>query len=106
MRATQEQHSTVWDLPGAMASGQGALEGDIEWLGSPLDINYPTLSGSFALSVDNGRFLKVETGNAARLLSLLSLQSLSRTLLFDGGSQFSEGFAYSSIRADATSNRA
>jgi len=87
---------------GAMASGSGVLEGDVDWLGSPLDINYPTLTGTLALSVDNGRFLKVDTGNAARLLSLLSLQSLSRTLLFDGGSQFAEGFAYSSIRADAT----
>ena len=87
---------------GAMAAGHGALEGDIEWLGSPLDIDYATLSGKLALSVDDGRFLKVSTGNAARLLSLLSLQSLSRTLLFDFGRQFSEGFAYTSIRADAT----
>lgn len=86
---------------GAMASGSGALEGEVEWLGSPLDINYPTLTGTLALSLDNGRFLKVETGNAARLLSLLSLQSLSRTLLFDGRSQFADGFAYNSIRADA-----
>ena len=87
---------------GAMASGQGALEGDIEWLGSPLDIDYASLSGKLALSLDNGRFLKADTGNAARLLSLLSLQSLSRTLLFDAGRPFSEGFAYNSIRADAT----
>ncbi len=86
---------------GAMAAGQGAFEGDVEWLGSPLDIDYPTLSGKLALSLDKGRFLKVETGNAARLLSLLSLQSLSRTLLFDGGRQFADGFAYNSIRADA-----
>ncbi len=89
-------------FPGAMAAGHGALEGDIEWLGSPLDIDYPTLSGKLTLSVDDGRFLKVDTGNAARLLSLLSLQSLSRTLLFDVGRPFSEGFAYTSIRADAT----
>ncbi|MBA2412780.1 MAG: TIGR02099 family protein [Burkholderiaceae bacterium] len=86
---------------GAMAAGSGALEGDVEWLGSPLDIDYPTLSGKLALSLDNGRFLKIDTGNAGRLLSLLSLQSLSRNL-FDGGRRFSEGFAYSTIRADAT----
>jgi len=86
---------------GAMASGAGTLDGDVEWLGSPLDINYPSLTGTLALSVDNGRFLKVETGNAARLLGLLSLQSLSRTFS-DGGGQFADGFAYSSIRADAT----
>ena len=33
---------------GAMAAGHGALEGDIEWLGSPLDIDYATLSGKLA----------------------------------------------------------
>ena len=87
---------------GAMAAGQGAIEGDIEWVGSPLDIDYATLSGNLALSLDDGRFLKVNTGGAARLLGLLSLQSLSRTLLFDGGRPFAEGFAYNSIRADAT----
>lgn len=86
---------------GAMAAGQGAIEGDIEWVGSPLDIDYATLSGKLALSLDDGRFLKVNTGRAARLLGLLSLQSLSRTLLFDAGRPFSEGFAYNSIRADA-----
>jgi len=83
-----------------MAAGTGTLEGDVGWYGTPLDIDYPTLSGTLALSLDNGRFLKVETGKAARLLSLLSLQSLSRTLLFDTR-QFSDGFAYNSIRADA-----
>ena len=87
---------------GAMAAGRGGLEGDVEWLGSPLDIDYATLSGRLGLTLDDGKFLQVNTGNAARLLGLLSLQSLSRTLLFDGGRQFSEGFAYSSIRADAT----
>lgn len=86
---------------GAMASGSGLLEGDVEWRGSPLDIDYPTLTGKLALNLDNGRFLKVNTGNAARLLSLLSLQSLSRTM-FDGGRQFAGGFAFNSIRADAT----
>ncbi len=86
---------------GAMAAGQGALEGDVEWIGSPLDIDYATLSGKLALSLDNGRFLKVNTGGTARLLTLLSLQSLSRTLLFDAGSAFSEGFAFKTIRADA-----
>jgi uncharacterized protein YhdP len=87
---------------GAMASGQGFFEGEVEWAGSPLDVDYPTLTGKLALSLDDGRFLRVDAGNAGRLLSLLSLQSLSRTLLFDAGQSFAEGFAYQSIRADAT----
>lgn len=91
--------------PNALARGTGRVEGDVQWLGSPLDIDYPTLTGRVNVAVDNGRFLKVDPGNAARLLALLSLQSLGRNLAADGGSQFAEGFAFTSIRADATIDR-
>jgi uncharacterized protein (TIGR02099 family) len=91
--------------PDALSRAAGRVEGEVNWLGSPLDIDYPTLSGRVNLAVDNGRFLKVDTGNAARLLALLSLQSLGRNLAADGGAQFSEGFAFTSIRADATIER-
>jgi uncharacterized protein (TIGR02099 family) len=91
--------------PAALSRGTGRVEGDVQWLGSPLGIDYPTLSGRISIEVDNGRFLKVDPGNAARLLALLSLQSIGRTLAADGGSQFAEGFAFASIRADATIDR-
>src|SRR5512143_1348302 len=84
-------------FPDALSRGSGRVEGEVTWLGSPLDIDYPTLSGRVNLSVDNGRFLKVDAGNAARLLALLSLQSLGRNLGADGGSEFAEGFAFTSI---------
>ncbi len=89
----------------ALSNGSGRVEGEVQWLGSPLDIDYPSLSGRLNVAIDNGRFLKVDTGNAARLLALLSLQSLGRNLAADGGRQFTEGFAFSSIRADATIER-
>lgn len=92
-------------FPDALSRGSGRVEGEVSWTGSPLDIDYPTLSGRLKLSVDNGRFLKVDTGNAARLLALLSLQSLGRNLAADGGEQFTEGFAFTSIRADAAVER-
>jgi len=85
-----------------MARGHGTLSGDLDWLGSPLELNYPTLSGKLQLQLDDGRFTKVEPGNAARLLALLSLQALSRTLGSGAGDSFAEGFAFSSIVADAT----
>jgi uncharacterized protein YhdP len=92
-------------FPGALSRGVAKLEGEVGWLGSPLDIDYPTLAGRVALAVDNGRFLKVDPGSAARLLGLLSLQSLSRTVAVDAGRQFGEGFAFGSIRADAKIER-
>jgi uncharacterized protein (TIGR02099 family) len=92
-------------FPGALSRGVAKLEGEVGWLGSPLDIDYPTLAGRVSLAVDNGRFLKVDPGSAARLLALLSLQSLSRTVAVDAGRQFGEGFAFGSIRADAKIER-
>jgi uncharacterized protein (TIGR02099 family) len=92
-------------FPDALSKGAGRLEGDLAWSGSPVTIDYPSLSGRVKLAVDNGRFLKVDAGNAARLLALLSLQSLSRALQTDSGRQFAEGFAFTSIRADASVER-
>lgn len=92
-------------MPGAVAGGHGKLEGHLEWVGSPLEIDYPTLAGAMSLNVENGRFKQVDTRGAGRLLSLLSLQSLSRILLTDSRRSFGEGFAFDTIRADATVNR-
>jgi uncharacterized protein YhdP len=89
-------------IPGAVARGHGKLEGNLEWIGSPLEIDYPTMAGALSLRVEDGRFLKVDTRGAGRLLMLLSLQSLSKTLITDTRESFGEGFAFSSIRADAT----
>lgn len=92
-------------IPGAVAGGHGKLDGKLEWTGSPLDIDYATLSGTLGLLVEDGRFLRVDNRGAGRLLTLLSLQSLSRTLLADTRDTFGEGFAFSTIRADATVTR-
>ncbi len=92
-------------IPGAVAGGHGKLDGKLEWTGSPLDIDYATLSGKLGLLVEDGRFLRVDNRGAGRLLTLLSLQSLSRTLLADTRDTFGEGFAFSAIRADATVTR-
>jgi uncharacterized protein YhdP len=89
-------------MAGAVAGGKGKLEGKLDWSGSPFDIDYASLGGTLALRVENGRFLKVDNRGAGRLLTLLSLQSLSRTLLTDTRENFGEGFSFSVIKADAT----
>ncbi len=92
-------------IPGAVSRGHGKLEGKLEWIGSPLEIDYPTLTGAMSLRVDDGRFMQVDNRGAGRLLTLLSLQSLSRTLMTDARESFGEGFAFSVIKADATVTR-
>jgi uncharacterized protein (TIGR02099 family) len=85
----------------AMRAGNGRLEGQVAWQGSPLALHYPSLSGRFNVSLAKGQFLKADPG-VAKLLGVLSLQSLPRRLLLDFRDVFSEGFSYDVIRGDVT----
>ncbi|MES1161522.1 MAG: AsmA-like C-terminal region-containing protein, partial [Rhizobacter sp.] len=84
---------------GVVRGGKGQLSGQIAWVGSPFALDYPTLAGQINVAVDSGQFLKVEPG-AARLLGVLSLQSLPRRLSLDFRDLFQEGFAFDSITGD------
>jgi len=88
-------------MPGVVRQGNGKIEGQASWLGSPLKPDYPTLSGALAVNVVNGQFLKAEPG-LAKLLGVLSLQALPRRLTLDFRDVFSEGFAFDFLRGDVT----
>lgn len=81
--------------------GQGRVEGQVSWLGSPITLDYPSLSGSFNINVETGQFLKTDPG-IGKLLNVLSLQSLPRRFTLDFRDVFSEGFAFDFFRGDAT----
>ncbi|MES2992375.1 MAG: YhdP family protein [Pseudomonadota bacterium] len=84
---------------GAVRGGKGQLAGQIGWSGSPFALDYPSLTGQISVAVESGQFLKVDPG-AARLLGVLSLQSLPRRLSLDFRDLFQEGFAFDSITGD------
>jgi uncharacterized protein (TIGR02099 family) len=88
----------------AVRGGKGSLAGQVSWLGSPLALDYPSLSGQVNVAIDSGQFLKVQPG-AARLLSVLSLQSLPRRLALDFRDLFQEGFAFDSLTGDVSINQ-
>jgi len=79
--------------------GRGKLEGQVAWLGSPLSLDYPSMSGAFTVNVETGQFLKADPG-IAKLLGVLSLQALPRRLVLDFRDVFSEGFAFDFLRGD------
>ena len=83
-----------------MRGGKGRIEGAVGWLGSPLALDYASLSGQLKADIERGQFLKVEPG-AAKLLGVLSLQALPRRLVLDFRDVFSEGFAFDFVRGDA-----
>ena len=86
--------------PQAVRDGKGKIEGQLAWSGSPLGLDYPSLSGKFNINIEKGQFLKTEPG-AARLLGVLNLQALPRRLTLDFSDIFSDGFAFDFFRGDA-----
>jgi len=68
----------------------------LSWVGSPSDIDYPTLTGNLVLEAAKGQFVKLEPG-IGKLLGILSLQSLPRRISLDFRDIFSEGFAFDEI---------
>ena len=79
--------------------GKGSLTGDVAWPGSPFSPDYAKMTGQVKVAIDSGQFLKAGPG-AARLLSVLSLQSLPRRLLLDFRDLFAEGFAFDNVVGD------
>ncbi len=86
-------------MPGVVRKGAGKVEGQVAWAGSPITVDYPSMSGKFNVNVETGQFLKAEPG-IAKLLGVLSLQSLPRRLMLDFRDVFSDGFAFDYFRGD------
>ncbi len=87
--------------PQAVRGGKGKLAGQVSWQGSPWSIGYPSLAGKINVAIDAGQFLKADPG-AARLLGVLSLQSLPRRLTLDFRDLFQQGFAFDNLSGDVT----
>lgn len=79
-----------------LRGGRGKLEGEVHWNGPPFAMDIPSMDGNIKMVLAAGQFLKVDPG-AAKLLGVLSLQSLPRRLTLDFRDVFSEGFAFDSI---------
>lgn len=86
-------------MPGLIRRTPGSLRGTASWRGSPIDPDFTTMDGDLHLDMDAGQFLKAEPG-IAKLLGVLSLQSLPRRLVLDFRDVFSEGFAFDWVRGD------
>ena len=86
-------------MPGVIRRGKGRMEGQVAWLGAPFSPDYRSMTGQINVNIESGQFLKADPG-LAKLLSVLSLQSLPRRLTLDFRDVFSEGFAFDFVRGD------
>ena len=86
-------------MPGIVRQGKGQLTGTLGWMGSPINPDYRSMDGLLNVDVGHGQFLKADPG-LAKLLGVLSLQSLPRRLTLDFKDVFSSGFAFDFMRGD------
>ena len=91
-------------MKGVIRDGQGRLSGNLAWHGTVIEPQWSSMDGSLHMAVEKGQFLKVEPG-IGKLLSVLSLQSLTRRMSLDFRDVFSQGFAFDFIRGDVKVSR-
>ena len=87
-------------MPQTLKGGKGRMTGQVAWLGSPLEPHAASMNGEINVAINEGQFLKAEPG-VAKLLGVLSLQSLPRRLALDFRDVFQSGFAFDHIEGDA-----
>lgn len=89
-----------------VAGGSGSVHGKLTWRDLPWTHNLANIDGQARISLDNGRFLNVNS-RSARLLELLSLQSVQRLakLEFNPANLLRDGFPFDTIRGDMALSR-
>ena len=96
-----------WGNPKSIEGGDGNISGKLEWNGSVFQPQFETLNGKINVALEKGRLLKVDN-TAAKLFSVLSLQSLLRfaTLDLQGslGTVVTQGTAFKTITGDFAVN--
>lgn len=82
----------------AVRKGRGTLKANIEWARFPWQFDYSGITGKAELSLQEGVFDHVNS-SSARVLELLSMQSLNRILdaNINPEESFQQGFPWSSI---------
>ncbi|HYP67458.1 MAG TPA: YhdP family protein [Thiobacillaceae bacterium] len=87
-----------YGFPDMVKRGKGSVSGDVSWQGSPADFAFRTLTGTLNFTAQSGQFLKAEPG-VAKLLGVVSLQSIPRRMNLDFRDVFTGGFAFDQISA-------
>lgn len=90
--------SAFMGYPDRVKDGAGTIVADIEWDNFPWVFDYGSMSGTAQVDMKNGVFEHLNS-RSARLLELLSVQSLQRlfSLNFKAGTVFENGYPWNAI---------
>ena len=78
----------------------GKVDFNVNWQGGPHNFDLANLNGKYKAKLDDGYLAEVP--DTARILSVLSLESLVRKLKLDFRDIFSDGMFYKDIKGDYT----
>lgn len=86
-------------------SNKGSFKFDLSWRDAPYSPQLSSMNGSASLDLDRGRIVDVGEASGAkmdfgRMLSVFSLQTIPRRLMFDFSDVFSKGYSFDSFRGD------
>lgn len=92
--------------PDKVRRGSGTIKAQIDWVNFPWQLGYEGMSGKAQVDLTEGIFDHVNSG-AARVLELLSLQSLNRllNLNINRNETFESGFPWNNVRGNLEINR-
>lgn len=76
-----------------VARGKGMVEGDLQWNGKPISIDFPSLSGNLGITAERGQLTKLKPG-IGKLLGIFDLKSLPRRLMLDFDDLLGKGFGF------------
>lgn len=88
-------------INGIMTQGQGRVEGSFFWHDLPWSLDVADIQGTIKVALDKGRFSRLHS-RVARLLELLSFQSLQRLARLDVNlnGAVRDGFPFDALRGD------
>lgn len=98
---TLEQNADWFGIDTPLRAATFDVDYDLYWRGSPWAPHLASLSGILHTRIGKGDIVNAGTGQAGRLLRLISFDALLRKLQFDFSDTFGKGFYFDSIRSTA-----
>jgi len=93
-----------FDFDSGIRDSDGNLKFDLSWQKAPYDFNFASLNGELDWRLGDGYITELSDGGA-RLLSILSLESLIRKLRLDFRDVFAKGFFYDKMTGSFDLNK-
>ncbi|MFZ0218982.1 MAG: AsmA-like C-terminal region-containing protein [Candidatus Aquirickettsiella sp.] len=96
-----------WGLPASIIAEQAHLRFNLNWQGAPYQASFTKLRGHFSFSAINGQIVDIGSSNEAklnfgRLLTFLSIQSLTKRLQLDFSDLKTKGFDFTNLQGNFT----